>query len=78
MVTDRVRRRGTVAAVIDELSDDEYDELIGSDADSDSDEPKGKEAAAYLKGALKEPRFKTLNLRQLHGESRQWSDRGSG
>jgi len=47
-----------------QLSDDDYDELASGD---DEKKPLVDEKNP-LAGSLKEPRFKTVNLRQLNGE----------
>lgn len=52
-----------------ELSDDDLDELFSDDEDDDVDKkPDRNDISVQLKGSLKEPRFKTVNLRQLNGE----------
>lgn len=48
-----------------QLSDDEGDELLGSEPEDTK--PSNLETSQILKGQLQEPRYKTVNLRQLHG-----------
>lgn len=49
-----------------QLSDDEDDELLLDDVEDSK--PSSVETSQILKGQLQEPRYKTVNLRQLHGE----------
>lgn len=52
-----------------QLSDDDWDELAsGTNSDEEVDEKPSGDVMRLLKGQLQEPRFKTANLRQLHGE----------
>jgi hypothetical protein len=51
-----------------QVSDDDWDELASESESSENNKPSG-EALKTLKGQLQEPRFKTVNLRQLHGRS---------
>jgi hypothetical protein len=50
----------------DDYSDDELDELAS--AESQSEQMPSSEVVRILKGQLKEPRFKTVSVRQLNGE----------
>ncbi|KAL1409655.1 hypothetical protein Q8F55_003651 [Vanrija albida] len=64
----RTNRRDAENQNLCDLDDNELDEILSDDDDDEDVKPDGKklDAATVLKGQLSEPRFKTVNLRQLY------------